>query len=1200
MCRRICDVDAERFTSPVKTSIKKMFVLRIGSDDEDERHHVLMNLFQHLKKASERKSTIMAWGTEAFLQGVVADILENIVNVAIRDGERSAQEEALQILEKFVRDEGTAPASDVIALKWLEEAGSSQSWRTRNNAVLVSEMFAKQTDNVGLFQKLLAWAWQDQNINVRRSSLKLTLSICKESKVQVLPALKTTIASPHVAKALVREPLFIRTDWISLLKVSIKFHSLFANAVKLMLELGAVDARFDTLRFHLPEGQSDDVLLLEECAEDLHYGEAVKGALKKILSLITPLENHDQLRKLSKLVEFLFALSRTPNLQNIAEDALKNILAVIQNSIWCEPVQAGDTSELPQKASIGAPSRENSPPERSGWIYLASTLAAAGYVAVLPEFELAAIIFRIAVDDDDDGVHLACLRSLVMLAESRNCKSHLKASIARNIDIFVDDTKNISEVRIAYIQLLSRLGIRQQGAFPQEVVERVTQLALSDRDQDVRLEALNAVSYLTQKTKGDLPLIRNFPDRKEIDLGSFEDGILDPDWRVRQAWIKFAGTQIPDANSPYLSSLLSKSIIDAESRVRKQVVQVLQPLMLSEDAGDMEHIAAKLSAVLGSRLAAPDSAACALSALATITETTIEDSEEILCQGPDMIWLDLILLLDPISSEEFPISRKIIQTVIQEKTKEALDLLYKSQLPEPMEKFIPKAVSLALDFTLADKKPHICIATIRLFSHLKGLRCSKDCKWEENSKSQEGLESAIDDEKVVSQLANLAIKSRSKDLRQHALRLLKEAFVATDRLSHLRRPIKASLQDVIEHSLKDRNLRPNALDVIDDLTSDSEIDQFRQLFQPSIPYLLTALLIDREDNLHESVENVLFKSNRSLSTELRFNRDVIKSIPPLIAEISTLAGKSAALRLVSGLPITDDVAESIASSLASLLRHIASPFAGTISLELLLSLYKKHGSIESLGVHSAIPGIVALALDDDGETWVPAMKLLLVLSSRSTQPNEDGTHEDDQNSALNDTKPTTYNLVLSQVESQMPKFMVSLEREECMPMVVELLSLVACDTKVRRSISLSIATRMFEEASTNLPEGHARLLGRLISHGRLQDQATDFMMLLVAHTIVSTNQTQKQKQHRDEILTALWCRYGTKNLSRKSSSDLAEWFTFALFGRHATQYEVKVWNKRCRSWLGASPKIETGVRGSEKGPREEDEKLVDSPIQDSH
>jgi hypothetical protein len=43
-----------------------------------------------------------------------------------------------------------------------------------------------------------------------------------------------------------------------------------------------------------------------------------------------------------------------------------------------------------------------------------------------------------------------------------------------------------------------------------------------------------------------------------------------------------------------------------------------------------------------------------------------------------MIWLDLILLLDPISSEESPVSRKIIQTAIKEKTKEALDLLYKS------------------------------------------------------------------------------------------------------------------------------------------------------------------------------------------------------------------------------------------------------------------------------------------------------------------------------------------------------------------------------------------------------------------------------------------------------------------------------------------------------------------------------------------
>jgi hypothetical protein len=107
----------------------------------------------------------------------------------------------------------------------------------------------------------------------------------------------------------------------------------------------------------------------------------------------------------------------------------------------------------------------------------------------------------------------------------------------------------------------------------------------------------------------------------------------------------------------------------------------------------------------------------------------------------------------------------------------------------------------------------------------------------------------VDDEKVVSQLASLAIKSKDKDLRQQALRLLKEAFIATDRrktklrflspcslmidvyhafpVSHLSRPIKASLQEVIEHSLKDRKLRANALDVIDDLTSDHGIGVYR-------------------------------------------------------------------------------------------------------------------------------------------------------------------------------------------------------------------------------------------------------------------------------------------------------------------------------------------------------------------------------------
>jgi hypothetical protein len=82
----------------------RVFDSRIGGQGDDKRHHILMNLFQHLKKASSKKPGVMAWGTEAFLQGVIADLFEKIVNVAIHDGERSAQEEALQILEQFVQN----------------------------------------------------------------------------------------------------------------------------------------------------------------------------------------------------------------------------------------------------------------------------------------------------------------------------------------------------------------------------------------------------------------------------------------------------------------------------------------------------------------------------------------------------------------------------------------------------------------------------------------------------------------------------------------------------------------------------------------------------------------------------------------------------------------------------------------------------------------------------------------------------------------------------------------------------------------------------------------------------------------------------------------------------------------------------------------------------------------------------------------
>jgi hypothetical protein len=64
------------------------------------------------------------------------------------------------------------------------------------------------------------------------------------------------------------------------------------------------------------------------------------------------------------------------NLQKLAEDALRDISIMVKDAIRCEPAQSSHASELPLNASIGIPS---TPSERSGWIYLAAALAAAGY-----------------------------------------------------------------------------------------------------------------------------------------------------------------------------------------------------------------------------------------------------------------------------------------------------------------------------------------------------------------------------------------------------------------------------------------------------------------------------------------------------------------------------------------------------------------------------------------------------------------------------------------------------------------------------------------------------------------------------------------------------------------------------------------------------------------------------------------------------
>jgi hypothetical protein len=186
-------------------------------------------------------------------------------------------------------------------------------------------------------------------------------------------------------------------------------------------------------------------------------------------------------------------------------------------------------------------------------------------------------------------------------------------------------------------------------------------------------------------------------------------------------------------------------------------------------------------------------------------------------------------------------------------------------------------------------------------------------------------------------------------------------------------------------------------------------------------------------------------------------------------------------------------------------------------MDLSTMLYAIQEAQVFFAIDSAIPKIAALALDDKNhEIWEPATHLLIAFSKPPTTGESllqsillGQTHrivtivrtsseqfQQDNNRNSNSGIKTTYDFALSQIKSQMAKFMVSLESEDKRDLMVELLSSVSLDTAgqhfsklsaascnihsliflVRRSISLRIASKILATESTNISDGHIQLL----------------------------------------------------------------------------------------------------------------------------
>ncbi|KAF9002326.1 armadillo-type protein [Cyathus striatus] len=121
------------------------------------------------------------------------------------------------------------------------------------------------------------------------------------------------------------------------------------------------------------------------------------------------------------------------------------------------------------------------------------------------------------------------------------------------------------------------------------------------------------------------------------------------------------------------------------------------------------------------------------------------------------------------------------------------------------------------------------------------------------------------------------------------------------------------------------------------------------------------------------------------------------------------------------------------------------------------------------------------------------------------------------------------------------------------------------DANVRKAILLHIISLSTTHGTKSF-KGYITLLSRLLLERRLKDESTDYVIMLLACTLVR----QPRLTHlRFQVVSALWCNYREERgeMKRPIPGELVNWFTHALFGSHATPTEVHTWCKLGAKWL---------------------------------
>ncbi|KAJ2935951.1 hypothetical protein H1R20_g1142, partial [Candolleomyces eurysporus] len=1156
------DVWARGFATEIKSAISKTFNAKWDSLGLRKRHGIVTELLElleddGLKDASEKPPYAFAWDHPSDLVvDIFPAVFERITRTAIHNGDDSIREAASILLKKLSEDGRVSGMLKVDALTWLEAAAVQPSLsRARRDAVLVSGIFINQLDltNKDLLKKLVEWAGTDRDSDVRRSSIGLVTTICKWHSLssEILEAVKSTILS--VKDRVIKEGDYnTRSLWIVFLSDMVKYVS-FPGVVPILL------------KFYV-KLDSDSEMWKNAHEEFLMLGEHEDAGLKESVDKV--------LKGIAKDVRDGIEAKPPPKPVETDSDAQESQAQDETDYDGVMDYMPQSTLKLPLRRLLYRVGRN----DRKIWADVVATISAHFPL----DFQDAhTILFQIAKCDFYTDVQNACLESLSLLAKQAITGGLINDTI-NNFDYF----SNHSDwgVRVSYMRLLSSIGSSKEGKRPiaptiqillmmttvdlsDEVLKNLSARALLDPDYDCRSEAVNTFLNLLEIEDSDQnpsPKERYRAYVETMVKDQFHAGIEDDNWKVRQLWIKLAGTQIKDAEFPELTKLFNASIKDSDSNVQAEAMEVLQRLL--EDAKLRASIAEKLGKALGSCLSAPEYTDCAVSVLTTITTPLYAQEDG---YGKDLrerhqLWIQIILLLG--RNVEFQALPKLIEVVIKEERSdtafESQDALYSLfqniNLPDPIDSILPKAIESALKL---DEPFNVRSVAVNLFGHLIGCVPGRG----EGQPRYENLLGWSSDLQIISRLADIIIKDDYDHVRIAALRVLKTTYKAPD-LFRFRDAIKASVSKIIESSLKDpenSRLRTNAVSVVNNLTGENSNDRFRDFVSPSISQLLRTVLLEGDENLGNSVEWVLFGNFTATTTETKLNRDILIAIPPMLATL-TVAGKAIVMRLAENLAISDDTAATIAHALTPMLRNTL--FARATAIAFLLKLYKKRRYSKPELIESPVTEIISLAFDDKDdieEVRIPAIQLLVAMSLVPASLENAGQGQ------LGRLTVTTGS-VLKQITPLTTKFMELLRIEHLRPSVVKLLSLMSLDATVRRTITLSIAATAFG-SEKHILIAHVELLAQLISDGRLGKTATDYMMVVLAPALVTRPELAP---YRLVIMTGLWCRYGQRTLGNDNipenpadQKELLDWFKFALFGHHITVREATTWLTRYAIWL---------------------------------